>query len=421
MTTPVHPDRGSAVGPGKEGRVRLLVFAHVPPPVHGQSQMVAYMIDGLRQRPGLGIDLEHVDARLSEDLADVGQARKGKIGKLLGYCMRAWKLRFVRGVRVLYYVPSPPKRASLYRDWIAMALLRPFFPVRVFHWHAVGLGQWLEQQARPWERWLSHRLLGQADLALVLTAGNAADAARFRPRRVAVVGNGVPDPFPDYERTLGPDRDRRWHRWHCGDGVIRVLFMALCSEDKGILDAVRMVALLRDRLRMEGDTHNGSGTRPSREVRLQVAGTFPDGRTEQVFQQEVDRLGMGSSVDRLGFVSGAGKFRALSEADLFLFPTYYSAEGQPINLMEACAAGLPVVTTRWRGIPEMWWGGFDGLVPVHDVDAGATALRRVLDRPDPGRFRRHYEECFSLDAFCSGLARAVSDPAAGLAAGAGPG
>ena len=38
----------------------------------------------------------------------------------------------------------------------------------------------------------------------------------------------------------------------------------------------------------------------------------------------------------------------LRDADLFCFPTFYQNENQPVNLIEAMAFGLPVVTTRWR-------------------------------------------------------------------------
>ena len=64
--------------------MKLVVFAHVPPPHHGQSQMVQYLVEGFRRRPDLGIEVEHVDARLSDDLTDVGSARGGKLPRLLG-------------------------------------------------------------------------------------------------------------------------------------------------------------------------------------------------------------------------------------------------------------------------------------------------------------------------------------------------
>ena len=49
---------------------------------------------------------------------------------------------------------------------------------------------------------------------------------------------------------------------------------------------------------------------------------------------------------------GDQKEQALREADLFCFPTYYQNENQPVNLIEAMAYGLPILTTRWRSCPN---------------------------------------------------------------------
>ena len=76
--------------------MKVLVFAHVPPPHHGQSYMVRLMLDGFggdRRRQAAansppspyGIECYHVDARLSEKLEDIGDVRFHKFLLLLGY------------------------------------------------------------------------------------------------------------------------------------------------------------------------------------------------------------------------------------------------------------------------------------------------------------------------------------------------
>ena len=172
--------------------MKLLVFAHVPPPHHGQSQMVKLMVDGFRAQPDLGIEVLHVDARLSSGMADVGSVRGGKVQALLRYCWQAIGLSHQHGCRTLYYIPSPPKRSSLYRDFLVMALIRWRFNQVILHWHAVGLGAWLESESWFWERGLARVFLGRVQQAIVLAASNRADAEALRPRSVAVVSNGIP-------------------------------------------------------------------------------------------------------------------------------------------------------------------------------------------------------------------------------------
>ncbi len=378
--------------------MKLLVFAHVPPPVHGQSQMVQYLVDGFRADPSLGIEVHHVDARLSDSLEDVGSARGGKLTRLIGYAFQALRLRWMHGIQDLYYVPSPPKRNSLYRDWIVLALLRPWFRRVHFHWHAVGLGEWLDTQARPWERWISHRLLGGVAQSIILSEFNRPDASRLSPRSISVVGNAVTDPCPDFSRRLAAERRRRFVQRRETGGEVRVLFLALCSRDKGVFDALEAIAI--------ANANGATGVHRLR-FRLAVAGTFPTTELEQEFDARVRELNLGSRVERVGFVTGEGKLAALRDADLFLFPTYYAAEGQPLNLIEAMAHGLPIVTTRWRAIPDLIPSGYPGLIPIQDPAAAAAALAAQSLNADGLAERAVFEQRFTLPAHLRTLAGAI--------------
>ena len=380
--------------------MKLLVFAHVPPPLHGQSQMVKYLVDGFRADPSLGIEVFHVDARLSDDLGDVGSARGGKLPRLLGYCARAIWLRVRRGADTLYYVPTPPKRTPLYRDWIVMALLRPWFRRVVFHWHGVGLGTWLETEARPWERWITQRLLGGVALSIVLSRFSQADAEKLRPRAVAIVGNGVEDPCADFLATLAPERARRFARRSTVGGEVEVLFMALCTRDKGVFDALEAV-MIANRLAAEG-------TLPLR-FHLVVAGTFPDPVLQDEFARRIACTEAVGTVRQVGFLSGAAKIDAFRAADVFLFPSYYVTEGQPLGVAEAMAYGLPVVTTRWRAIPEMLPPGSPGIVEPRRPDLAAAALLEVARTEDGIRHREAFEQRFKLSAHLASLAEAIQE------------
>ena len=75
--------------------------------------------------------------------------------------------------------------------------------------------------------------------------------------------------------------------------------------------------------------------------------------------------------------------RLLNEAHLFVLASMEAAdgdqEGAPVALMEAHAAGLPVVSTRHAGIPEVVLDGQSGhLVPEGDPGSLATAIRQLV-------------------------------------------
>jgi colanic acid/amylovoran biosynthesis glycosyltransferase len=82
---------------------------------------------------------------------------------------------------------------------------------------------------------------------------------------------------------------------------------------------------------------------------------------------------------------------ALAAADIFVLPCRVAPDGDkdgiPVAMMEAMAVGLPVVTTRVSGIPELVDDAVGWLVPVDDEAALVDVLRSAAGDPD-GRVRR---------------------------------
>src|SRR5229473_5067467 len=196
--------------------MKLLVFAHTPPPHHGQSYMVQLMLQGLggdrrcspagREGTALGVECYHVNARLSKRLEDIGDLRVGKLLLLLWYCLQAIWCRFRHGATNFYYIPAPGKRSALYRDWVVMLICRWFFKRVILHWHAAGLAKWLETSVQIRTRALTYQLMKRADLSIVLSRYNRADAEKLFGQHITVVSNGIPDPCPDFAREVLPRR-----------------------------------------------------------------------------------------------------------------------------------------------------------------------------------------------------------------------
>ena len=320
----------------------------------------------------LGVTCYHVnDARVSKELEDIGDFQLSKLFLLFAYCLQAIWCRFRYGVRTLYYIPAPGKHSALYRDWLVMLLCRPFYRRIILHWHAAGLAKWLETSMQFRSRAFTYNRLKDVDLSIVLSRYNRADAEKLFPRRIRVVSNGIPDPCLAFEREILPRRRARLaarkkiaagqelsadDRANAGGHpeVFQVLYLAHCTREKGLFDCISAVLLANEKLAAAGRFR----------LELRIAGNFVTDAERDEFNRIAALPECVKCVHYFGFISGAEKDTALREADLFCFPTYYQNENQPVNLIEAMAFGLPIITTRWRSLPELLPPGNLGLVDI---------------------------------------------------------
>lgn len=146
---------------------------------------------------------------------------------------------------------------------------------------------------------------------------------------------------------------------------------------------------------------------------------------------ELERLaqseGLAERVTFHGSKSSDEIVKLLGDAELLMAPSVTAAngdkEGIPMVLMEAMAQGLPVLSTRHSGIPELVQNGESGaLVPERDADALASALADLLRNPGRwpwllGNARKTVEAEFDSARLALGLERLFVD----LQRGAHPG
>jgi glycosyltransferase involved in cell wall biosynthesis len=402
--------------------MKLLVFAHTPPPHHGQSYMVKLMLDGFggdcrkqKKTGAYGIECYHVNARFSKTLENIGEFQGTKIFLILRYSLQAIWCRLRHGVTHFYYVPAPGKAVALYRDWLVMLLCRPFFKNVILHWEAAGLAKWLETSTQIRSRAITYRLFKPVDLSIVLSRYNFADAEKLLSRHIAVVNNGIPDPCPDFAATILPRRRARFaaraklsagktlnprEMAEAGEdpGLIKVLFLANGLREKGLFATMRGVVAANRAL---------ASSRRTVRMKLVFAGNFMTADEREEFDRLMQIPEFAAAVSHPGFVSGGEKIRVLREADVFCFPTQYLGENQPVCLIEAMAFGLPIVTSRWRSLPEMLPPDYPGLVNGQDPDEIAAALLKMADDENSEPLREIFLNHFSLEQYLAGMAAAV--------------
>lgn len=143
-----------------------------------------------------------------------------------------------------------------------------------------------------------------------------------------------------------------------GDGPVTVVAIGRLSAEKGFGVLLDAVATLPD-------------------IKLRLVG---DGPERGALTGQIARLGLGERVTLVGELPPIKVREELRAADIFCLPSF--SEGLPVSIMEAMAAGVPVVATWIAGIPELAENGVTALtVPPARADALAEALWRLAGDP----------------------------------------
>jgi glycosyltransferase involved in cell wall biosynthesis len=282
---------------------------------------------------------------------------------LLQLCWVIYRQR-IDAIHVNSYVPGTYAR-------LAAALMQ--VPVVIDHWH--GFTRFSRK------RRLICRFLGRfTDLSLAVSRGvrdYLLEQLGLDPAKVRVVPNGVDVAALDAARP--------------GNEVRR---------DLGLPEGVPVIGLV-GRLDHWGKGHKELFTAMARirerhPVHALIVG---GGRREAEVRQLAESQGLAEAAHFLGQRQDVPDL--LNAMDTFVLPSY--SEGVSLALLEAMAAGRPVIATAVGGLPEVVTDGVTGLlIPPRDPDALADALERLLSDPAGAQHlganaRAHVREHFSLD------------------------
>lgn len=177
------------------------------------------------------------------------------------------------------------------------------------------------------------------------------DEMGMSPERCPVIKNWTaPSEMLSFgaERTYGKTQDTT------------ILFMGWLDREKGVMELIQAVERL---------------WREFPEVRLVLAG---EGNCTTVAREWVRQHQCESAIQFAGWVHGEEKLKLFKSADIFCLPSY--AEGLPNAMVEAMAAGLPVVMTPVGVISDVVIHGENGLLArPADVDDLEQKLHTYLE------------------------------------------
>jgi glycosyltransferase involved in cell wall biosynthesis len=353
----------------------ILMIGPIPPPAHGVSVFTATLLDSCLKD---SFRVVHLDISDRRSIANIGRFDFVNVSLAFYHGLKfLWMLFWERPQ--LIYLSIAETTVGFLRDSLFLVPAR-LFGLRVVAQFHGGYFDTLYAKANPLMRFLMRFCLGRVRYAVVL-----GDAFRKRlnalvpAQRIRVVPIGIRSDI--FEAACG-NRVAR-------NGKHTVLYLGSLVESKGFIDLLHAVPyVLKER----------------RDVQFVFVGdtSLPEAKAAAEWAKQ---HGIDAFVKFLGAKWGAEKIGALLAADAFAFPTYYPLEGQPIVLLEAMSAGLPILTTRHATIPDVL--GEDGAVYVNQKDPedigvklcrllGDEQLRTQMGQSNQKKFlRSHTVERFS--------------------------
>lgn len=343
----------------------------------GAERVFSYLARGLSER-GYPVDLVLASAK-GPYLADLPPAVRVidlRVGRILSAIYPL--VRYLRSERpaVLLSALDYANVAAIFAARLARTSTRVIPTVHVAHSRVFNP----PSKSRDRLLWLAIRASYPCANAIVAVSRGIAedlrDLAGIQERLIHVIYNPV----------LTPEREARAkevpaHRWFASPGPDIILSIGSFVPAKDQATLIRAFAILRKK----------------KPARLLILG---EGALRKELENLVLSLGLAGEVSLPGFVGNP--FACLSRASLFVLSSAW--EALPTVLIEALAAGVPIVATDCRhGPAEILDHGRHGrLTPVGDAAALAEAMQDGLAQPRrdvPGSILQPYTLKAAVDAY----------------------
>lgn len=225
----------------------------------------------------------------------------------------------------LVYIPVGQTTVSYCRDSVFILLSKLFGRKVLCHLRGGNFKKWYNssnEMVKWWVRFVHRKVDGQ-----IVLGNNLRHLFNFLlpEEKIFVVPNGGNYIFPSL-----PKREDN----------IQVLYLGNFISTKGIFDVLKAAAIINEREDMKNIN-----------IMFLFAGSWRDNEVKKEFERMLEEHS-GLPVRVLGPVTGEEKCRVLASSDIFVFPTYFPPEGHPWVIVEAMAAGLPIISTDHGAIAE---------------------------------------------------------------------
>lgn len=368
----------------------VIVLGRFPPPIDGQSLLtehVAALLDG-------AYDVRRIDTQPRDDVArhQHGVSLRRLVHFAALRLLLAKALPKDAGSTILWPAVSPDVAGHLRDRFAVLPALRPYGNV----FAVVHRGNFDKLFRSSLTRASARRMVRRLTGFVFNTEGLSRRCSQWIPaEKRFIIPNTIDEALLFSEEEIADKQRLRLER-----RTTRLLYLSNMIRSKGYLDVLEAARLLKER-----------GT----EIEVQFVGAWMNESDRTDFDGRISQAGLAPVVKHLGPIRDRRRIKEVyGRSDVLILPTYYPNEAQPLVVIEALNAGVPIVATRHASIPEMVTDGRESiLVPPREPTAISEAVLQMANSDrwlqlsraarsrfneyySPKRVRMHWEELVSM-------------------------
>src|SRR4030042_1291428 len=225
-----------------------------------------------------------------------------------------------------------PVGKGFWRDLLFVIIIKLFHVTPVYHLHNKGI----EKRSRfLLMKWI-YRFAFRNSMVIHLSENLVRKeilSLGLRNVKTRIIPNGI--------------KNENIHENRGKSDRINILYLSNLFPEKGFVELIEVF---------------GDMARENQNIYLNITGGFPNKKIRKRIKKQIILSGFGDRIFLKGPHYGDEKRKIYSEADLFVFPSFFRQECFPLVILEAMQAKLPVITTREGAIPEIIDNEVNGII-----------------------------------------------------------
>ncbi|MEK4870712.1 glycosyltransferase family 4 protein [Niallia sp. FSL W8-1348] len=317
---------------------KICLIGQFPPPIHGLSKALDTIIKS-----------DYLNRKYKMNIVDI------KSNKLV----LKHRQQIKNSQADIYYITISQSKLGNLRDMFLLKSILKKKKKVIVHYHG-GYYKDLYKSFNKFQKRLNRKILGQIDVMIALSESlkylfnDVIDLKRIR-----VCENFVEDTSLISEKEF----EKKVQNINNSMEKLEVIYLSNFIESKGYKDVLNAIVELKK--------YN---------VLFHFAGAFFSKEDEEEFFKFIDDNDLRNYISYHGVVKSEEKRKLLFQSDIFILPTYYPKEGQPISIIEAMGNGLSIITTKHAGIPDIVSEKNGILVTPKSPSEIVEAIKRLSDR-----------------------------------------